>query len=357
MRLPTGYGSVHKLPGKRRNPWRARITAGWTDDGKQLYKNLGYYPTQTEALNALANYRQNPYCLDENITFAEVYDRWSARKFEEISGSNINGYKASYKLCGQLYNMSFREIKLPHLQGVVDTCGKNPPTIKKLKSLFSQLFDYAVMNDIINQNGHIVEYLKIPKEKKSTLHYRFTQQEIDTLWRWSENNDYVQVILMLIYSGVRPGELFNVKRQQVFIKDKYFHICRGKNDNAPRKVPIHDRTLPFFEHWLQKQNTEYFITQHNGSGFKFDTNHGQYTESYWVPLLSEMGILVYTNDVGETKEHTPDDTRHTFTTMWKEKRLDEAMRRKIQGHSGKGIGEIVYTHFELERLREELNRL
>jgi hypothetical protein len=43
--------------------------------------------------------------------------------------------------------------------------------------------------------------------------------------------------------------------------------------------------------------------------------------------------------------------------MWKEKKLDEAMRRKIQGHSGKGIGEIVYTHFELEKLKEELNRL
>ena len=70
-----------------------------------------------------------------------------------------------------------------------------------------------------------------------------------------------------------------------------------------------------------------------------------------------IGILQYTNEKGEIAEHLPDDTRHTFTTMWKEKRLDEAMRRKIQGHSGKGIGEIVYTHFELEKLREELNRL
>ena len=45
------------------------------------------------------------------------------------------------------------------------------------------------------------------------------------------------------------------------------------------------------------------------------------------------------------------------TTMWKEKKLDEAMRRKIQGHSGKGIGEIVYTHFELQCMAEELNKL
>ena len=43
--------------------------------------------------------------------------------------------------------------------------------------------------------------------------------------------------------------------------------------------------------------------------------------------------------------------------MWAEKKLDEAMRRKIQGHSGKGIGEIVYTHYEFEKLKEELNML
>jgi hypothetical protein len=43
--------------------------------------------------------------------------------------------------------------------------------------------------------------------------------------------------------------------------------------------------------------------------------------------------------------------------MWREKKLDEVFRRKIQGHSGKGIGEQVYTHIEFEKLRAELNQL
>ena len=54
MRLPNGYGSVHRLPGNRRRPWRARVTVGWTEDGKQLYYTVGYYATQREALAALA---------------------------------------------------------------------------------------------------------------------------------------------------------------------------------------------------------------------------------------------------------------------------------------------------------------
>ena len=32
MRLPNGYGSVYKLSGKRRKPWAARVTTGWTFD-------------------------------------------------------------------------------------------------------------------------------------------------------------------------------------------------------------------------------------------------------------------------------------------------------------------------------------
>ena len=362
MRLPNRYGNVSKLPGKRRNPWRARKTAGWEIDAstgiaKQQYILVGYYPTKQDALQALAQYNANPFDIRSDITFAEIYKKWSDKKFDEISDSNINGYRASYKLCSAIYNTRFIDLKLAHPQGVVDKSQKNYPTKKKLKVLFNQLFDYAVMNGIIGKDKHIVEYLNIGKEEKSTKHYRFTDSEIETMWRWSDNNEYVKVILMLIYSGVRPGELFNVKKNCVNLDEKHFRIERGKNNNAERKVPIHDKVFPFYQHWMNKTNSEYLITTVNNQKIPFETNHGRYVDTYWSPLLSEMGILMYTNEKGETKEHSPDDTRHTFTTMWKEKRLDEAMRRKIQGHSGKGIGEIVYTHFELKKLREEMNKL
>ena len=362
MRLPNGFGNVSKLSGKRRNAWRARKTAGWTIDEKtqkvkQTYITIGYYPTRQLALQALSEYNTNPYDLDAiKITFAEVYDKWSSKKFEEISPSNVNGYKASYKVCEALYDMRFTDIKLSHLQSVVDSSGKNHPALKKLKSLFSQLFDFAVMNEIIPKDRHIVEYVDIGKGEKSTKHYRFTDAEVDTLWRWADKNEYVQVILMLIYSGTRPSELFNTKCTDVDLKEKYFSIEKGKNVNATRKVPIHDRTFPFFEHWMSKGN-EYLITNLSGGKFQFDTNHYSYTDSFWKPVLTDLGILQYKNEKGEVVEHLPHDTRHTFTSMWAEKKLDEAMRRKIQGHSGKGIGEITYTHYELEKLKEELNKL
>ena len=361
MRLPNGYGTVTKLSGNRRAPWRVRKTAGWEIiDGKlrQKFINIGCFETRASALKALANYNENPYDIDAaKITFSEVYDKWSSAKFEKISTSNINGYKASYKLCTELYNVPFSDLKLSHLQGVVDNCDKNYPTLKKLKNLFNQMFTFAVMNEIIGKDKNISEYVDIGESVKSDKHYRFTDKEISVMWNWAEKNEYVQVILMLIYTGTRPGELFSVKKSDVNLEERWFNIEKGKNNNAIRRVPIHDRIYPFFEERMSRKNTEYLITKINGTGFNFQTNHSQYTESYWRPVLVEMGIYEYKNEKGECRTHSPDDTRHTFTTMWKEKHLDEAMRRKIQGHSGKGIGEIVYTHYELDLLRNELNKL
>lgn len=78
------------------------------------------------------------------MTFSDVYEEWSKRKFPAISESNVKGYTASYKSCESLYNKVFKHIKLVDLQTVIDTCGKNFPTLKKIKVLFNQLFDYAL---------------------------------------------------------------------------------------------------------------------------------------------------------------------------------------------------------------------
>ena len=362
MRLPNGFGNVSKLSGKRRNPWRVRKTVGWeidekTKKTKQIYETIGYYPTRQQALQALSEYNTNPYDLDkEKITFAEVYKKWSEKKFEDVGESSVSGYEAAYKICAPIYNTRFVDVKLSLLQDIVDKSEKNYPIKAKLKTLLNQLFDYAVIHGIILKDQHLVKYLNIGEEIQSTKHYRFNNSEVEILWKNSENDEYIQFILMLIYSGVRPGELFCTKCSSVYLDEEYFSVQKGKNKNAIRKVPIHKKTLPFFKNWMNKGN-EYLITDRNGKRFNFDSNHGSYTDVFWTPILRDLGILEYVNEQGETAEHLPDDTRHTFSSMWGDAKLNEAMRRKIQGHSGKGIGEIVYTHFDFEKLKEELNRL
>ena len=52
MRRANGSGNIYKMKGgKRRNPWRVRVTVGWelnqeTGRCKQNLKTIGYYPTR-----------------------------------------------------------------------------------------------------------------------------------------------------------------------------------------------------------------------------------------------------------------------------------------------------------------------
>ena len=97
MKLPNNYGNISKLPGKRRRPWRVRKTTGWivdetTGTRKQQYQTIGYFESKAEAHQALAEFNANPYTVGRNVTFEEIYTKWSAEKFETISKSNVNGY-------------------------------------------------------------------------------------------------------------------------------------------------------------------------------------------------------------------------------------------------------------------------
>lgn len=125
-------------------------TVGWhvnPETGKSVQEQItiGYAATRAEGLQMLAEYNNNPFDIKASkATFEEVYERWSKEKFPTISKSNVKGYEASYRVCGTLYNKVFRDIRLMDLQFVVDTCGKNYPTLKKLKGLFNQLYAYAM---------------------------------------------------------------------------------------------------------------------------------------------------------------------------------------------------------------------
>lgn len=194
MKLPNGFGSVYKFSGKRRRPWAARKTVGWTEstEGKRsnpIYKFIGYYATRAEALTALTEYNKNPYDIDAaSVTFSEVYEKWSDRKFQDVSDSNIKGYKVSYRICESLYQMKFSDIKLSHLQATVDNSGKNTPTLKKLKSLFSQLFKYAVIHEIIPKDKDITSYIDISLAGNPNAIDRkpFSKTEIKKVWDYEK---------------------------------------------------------------------------------------------------------------------------------------------------------------------------
>lgn len=121
MKLPNGYGSVVKLSGKRRKPYLVRKTSAWHYDKEkdkqvQDFIIIGYATTKSEGLQLLAEYNNNPFDTKAaKMTFDDVYEEWSKRKYSTVSESNDKGYTAAYKTCGTLYNKVFKDLKLVDL--------------------------------------------------------------------------------------------------------------------------------------------------------------------------------------------------------------------------------------------------
>lgn len=350
MRLPNGFGNVSKLPGNRRKPYRVRVTVGWEMDeaagiNRQKFKTIGYYETKEEGLIALGNYHQTPYDMDSSkITFAEVFEKWSAEHYPKVSDSNVKGYNAAYRLCTMLYKMRFTDIRLAHLQGVIDTCGKNYPTLRKLKALFSQLYKFAMRNDLCGKDysQHIDIKQYYDKNPNALNRQPFTKEEVQKVWDWKDSNEYISVVLMLIYSGVRISELLNLKKENVNLAEKWIDIKASKTKSGIRKVPIADKVFPFFEYWMNKNDCEYLLSTPEGNRFVYRN----YYDSYWKPLIKQMGM-----------EHRPHDTRHTCIPLLTVAGVDERIIQKIVGHKGQNVTQVVYTHFEIQELLEAINKI
>ena len=150
------------------------------------------------------------------MTFDDVYEEWTKRKYPTVSESNVKGYTAAYKTCSSLYHKVFKDLKLVDLQTVIDTCGKNYPTLRKIKVLFNQLYDFAIKNDICNKDYStfvdVVQY----KDRNPNKYDRnkFEKEEIERIWE-QKDDKYYQIILMLLYNGVRISEFLDLKKENV----------------------------------------------------------------------------------------------------------------------------------------------
>lgn len=333
MKLPNGYGSVYKLHGNRRKPWCIRVTVS-TKPYK--YKYLGYYETYEEGLTALAMYNRDPYDLDaQSVTFAEVYERWSEEHYKKISASHKNAFCVSYRTCSPLHDMCFKDIKLSHLQHLIDTCGKNYPAMMKIRLLLNQMYTYAMRHELCQKNyaTYIDTNQYRDRNPGKKPHRPFTADEITALW--ASDAPGAKITLMLIYTGVRIGELLDLKKENVNLKEQWFDVTASKTAAGIRRVPIADKILPFFEEFMQN-NAEYVLPSPRGRRIPYQL----FLTMYWI-----------------SEGHTPHDTRHTCISMLANTGTDERIIKRIVGHAGKDVTETVYTHLDFKVLLDAINAI
>ena len=337
MRNPNSYGSVYKLPGNRRKPWTARITVAHVGP-HYSYKYLGYYKTQAEALMALAEYNRNPYDTS-NITLGEAFRRYIEDQSGRVTDNTVKWYEQSYRNMAPIHNRPIAQLKLDALQLFFDTLGKPYPTISQTKRAMVAVFNYAMRYEWVQKNyAQMVDIEKLKsgytKRKKAV----FTGEEIRSLWNIASDNGLAEMLIILLYTGLRVSEMVDLKSEDVDIDKKCFYIRKSKTAAGVRTVPIADCIMPIF----QKNVSKPYIA--NPSDQRVSVAHLQ---GYALPRLMEtLGM-----------NHTFHETRHTFISMMAEAGVDERITKSIVGHAGGSITENVYTHISVQPMLDAVNML
>lgn len=352
LKTPNSYGGVVKMgnANRRRKPYMVRITTGYeinekTGKSTQKYAIIGYAKTREEGLQMLARYHEQPFDLEVgNLTFREIYDAWSTSKYENASRSTINGYRAAYNACTVLYERTFRDLKAGDLQKVIDTCGKNYPTLKNIKILFNQLYNYAMKNDLCSKDYSRYVDINQYKDKNPNKENRepFTKKDIDILWSMSSDK-YYQMILILIYTGLRIEEFLQLKKEDVHLDERYINVVKSKTPDGIRKVPISKYIYPFMKSWYESSEIDYVFHTDKQKRFRYSN----YYVSYFTPIMELYGL-----------EQTPHCCRHTFVSLLAEANISKTFNKLIVGHKGAmDINEKVYTHIDINTFIDAVNNI
>ena len=324
MKLSNGSGSVYKMSGKRRKPWRVSVTVGWEFDNvlmknRQIRKDIGYYATRNEALKALMDFNANPFDLDAmSVTFEQCYEE-CRKGFTEGRKGN---YQAAYKYLEPIADKPIRTIKAPMMQRCIDSCTTTQQV--EIKTVCHKVFDYAMKMEFIDHDPS--RYLKsntiTDRRKREVL----TSEQICSIE--DVNEWWSKIILMLVFSGMRTKELKELQPEWIDIENGCIDIQKAKNKSSLRQIPIHSHVLPLFADYKSFGCNLYGYT-HDGLN---------------KALKSFCG-------------HTAHDSRHTFATRMRECGCDPLILQLLLGHTPTTITERVYTHITLKELRQNLEML
>lgn len=335
MRMPNGFGGIINLGGNRRKPFAVRVTVGFEDDGRQRFKYIGYYEKRTDALTALVEFNKNPYDLnDMNVTFEEVFERWSSRKFEKLGSSSVRNYKSYFRKCKTLHSMPIRSIRTHHLQSVIDD-NENLAHISLMKVLFNQLFSYAITHDICEKDYS--QALELPVKKTKKKKTPFTTDEIQTLWK-HKDEPFVDLVLILLYTGMRISELLEMRIDRIHLSDRYMVGGLKTEAGIDRMIPIHKDVLPLVKAQINEGKKYLFET---ARGNKHAYNY--FASKKFSPLMKKLKM-----------KHTLHETRHTFVSQADRLGLNSTAVKRIIGHADADVTDR-YTHKEFSELVEVID--
>lgn len=330
---PNGSGSVYR----RGKTWMCAIILGYTiqEDGTQKVSKVtkGGFKTKKEALEYLPVLRSMPTKKVPNLM--ELWNMFkSSKKYQKLSDSRKEKYEISWKKLESLWFCKIDQLTTFDLQNAVDSNAETFYPARDLKNLLSKLYQLAMPDEFVKTN--LSEYIELP-DLNAKERQPFCKEEIACLWKdYAAGNWWTGYILLMIYTGMMPGELLSARKSHIDWDGKQI-IGAGIKTAKRKETPIvlADFILPVLED----------LCKHTSGDKLICINKDKFYEVYY-DALERAGC----------RKLTPYSCRHTAATELAMENIPPSVIQQIMRHSRFTTTE-KYIHISIDPMLEAINKL
>jgi integrase len=224
---------------KRGSTWTAQVTVGKKIiDGKRrlIRPSKGGFATKKEALAYCEQLRaREDGTLPEMRTLDYYWELYQKGKFKKLSANTQSAYRTARKKMDDVFYRDITKLKIEALQDCIDKHASTYDPAKDMQSILSHCFQLAMAEQLVTVN--LAKFITLP-ELDASEGIPFNQDEIDRLWA-AYGNGYMTAgySLLMIYSGMMPGELFKAKKEMIRWDEQQI-IGAGLKTKKRRSTPI-----------------------------------------------------------------------------------------------------------------------
>ena len=285
----------------------------------------------------------------------ELWEAWSANDMLKLSKNKQVSYKIARKRIESIMAYPIDVLTVDDLQKVInEECDTFYPA-RDVKSLLSHLYKRAMASNTnrgrVTQN--LSEFLVLPEmnEKEAVP---LTEEEVELLWkRYDAGDTFVGYILLLIYTGMMPGELLICKKDMVDLEH-----CEIRGAGA--KTKVRKKTAIVFPEFMKPVVEKLLSIQVENSNTKNDKLLTMNKDNFYDKFYEAVEKAGIDNPKDKRGEHriTPYSCRHTYGTEAVKMGAHPAVIQKMLRHSNTKTQE-KYTHLgsaEVHNVANQMNR-
>jgi len=335
------YDSVHRY-------WVAQIVDGYRElppfgldnpeNRKQMVpikRTKGGFRRREDALAYCDQLRARKSDAPElSMTLRQIYEEWEPMYSRRIDPSTAAGYKAAYNYYGSLHDRQIRTITAADLQQCMDDCPRGKRTHQNMKVVAGLLWKYAKDKHIVTQ---VESENLFTGRGRSVKREALTDLEVERIHQAIGKHRYAEYIYCLCYLGYRPGEMLELRKDQVIEHNGRLFLVEGKKTDAgrDRTVPVHQKIEDIIRDRLMVPGTDLVFPQYvfqrpskrhpvaSFTAFK-QMSDNYFRENVFKPICGSL-------DIAEGK--VPYAARHTFSNKLKSAAGDDRDKAALMGHS------------------------